>query len=140
MAVAMARGIQTHKKRCLTIKHFAYNNQEFNRLNNNSIVSERVMREIYLKRFKIAIQEGKPKSLMTSYNLINGAHSSQKRDLVTDVLRSEWGFSGVVMSDWYESKNIPNKVSIHPSQMDLKAGMTYRCGEEKLITKYLKKL
>ena len=125
MAAAMARGVQTHKKRCLTVKHFACNNQEFNRLNNNSILSERVMREIYLKRFKIAIQEGKPKSLMTSYNLINGAHSSQKRDLVTDVLRSEWGFNGVVMSDWYESKNIPNKVSIHPSQMashNIKAG------------------
>ena len=125
MAAAMARGVQTHKKRCLTVKHFACNNQEFNRLNNNSILSERVMREIYLKGFKIAIQEGKPKALMTSYNLINGVHSSQKRDLVTDVLRSEWGFNGVVMSDWYESKNIPNKVSIHPSQMashNIKAG------------------
>ena len=117
MAAAISRGVQTHKNRCVTIKHFACNNQEFNRLNNNSILSERVLREIYLKGFKIAIQEGKAKALMTSYNLINGEHSSQRRDLVTDVLRSEWGYDGLVMSDWYVSKNIPNKVSIHPSQM-----------------------
>ena len=117
MAAALARGVQTHKNKCVTIKHFCCNNQEFNRLNNNSILSERALREIYMKGFKIAIQEGKAKALMTSYNLINGEHASQRRDLITDVIRSEWGFSGLVMSDWYVSKNIPNKTSIHPSQM-----------------------
>ena len=125
MAAALSRGIQTHKNRGVTIKHFACNNQEFNRLNNNSVVSERVLREIYMKGFKIAIDEGKPKALMTSYNLINGFHSSQRRDLVTDVLRSEFGFEGLIMSDWYVSENIPNKLSIYPSQMashNIKAG------------------
>ena len=117
MAAALARGVQSHKNRCVTIKHFYCNNQEFNRLNNNSILSERALREIYMKGFKIAIQEGKAKALMTSYNLINGEHASQRRDLITDVIRSEWGFNGLVMSDWYVSKNVPNKMSIHPSQM-----------------------
>jgi len=125
MAAAMCRGVQSHKNRGVTIKHFACNNQELNRLNNSSILSERVMREIYLKGFKIAIEEGKPIALMTSYNLINGVHSSQRRDLVTDVLRSEWGYDGLVMSDWYVSENVPNKVSIHPAQTasyNIKAG------------------
>ena len=125
MAAALSRGVQSHKNRAVTIKHFACNNQEFNRLNNNSILSERVLREIYLKGFKIAIDEGKSKCIMTSYNLINGIHSSQRRDLVTDVIRSEWGFDGLVMSDWYVSENIPNKLSVYPSQManhNIKAG------------------
>ena len=125
MAAAITRGVQSHKNRATTIKHFAYNNQELNRLNNNSILSERALREIYLKGFKIAIEEGKPIALMTSYNLINGVHSSQRRDLVTDVLRSEWGFEGLVMSDWYVSENVPNKASIHPAQTasyNIKAG------------------
>ena len=125
MAAAITRGVQSHKNRAITIKHFACNNQELNRLNNNSILSERALREIYLKGFKIAIEEGKPIALMTSYNLINGVHSSQRRDLVTDVLRSEWGFEGLVMSDWYVSENVPNKASIHPAQTasyNIKAG------------------
>ena len=125
MAAAITRGVQSHKNRAITIKHFACNNQELNRLNNNSILSERALREIYLKGFKIAIEEGKPIALMTSYNLINGVHSSQRRDLVTDVLRIEWGFEGLVMSDWYVSENVPNKASIHPAQTasyNIKAG------------------
>ena len=125
MAAAISRGVQSHKNRAVTIKHFACNNQEFNRLNNNSVLSERVLREIYLKGFKIAIEEGKSKCLMTSYNLINGEHSSQRRDLVTDVLRCEWGYEGLVMSDWYISENVPNKLSVHPAQManyNIKAG------------------
>ena len=145
MAAAITRGIQSHKNRSTTIKHFACNNQELNRLNNNSILSERVMREIYLKGFKIAIKEGKPHALMTSYNLINGLHSSQRRDLVVDVLRSEWGFEGLVMSDWYESENIPNKVSIHPPQMashNIKAGndlqMWGRTKDYEVVMKALK--
>ena len=125
MAAALARGVQSHKNRCVTFKHFCANNQEFNRMNNNSILSERVLREIYLKGFKIAVQEGNAKAIMTSYNLVNGEHASQRRDLITDVIRSEWGFNGLVMSDWFVSNNIPNKTSIHPPQRadkNIKAG------------------
>ena len=125
MAAALSRGVQTHKNRAVTIKHFTCNNQELNRKNSNSILSERVLREIYLKGFQIAIKEGKPHCLMTSYNLVNGEHASQRRDLIIDVLRCEWGFDGLIMSDWYESEDIPNKVSYYPSQMasfNIKAG------------------
>ena len=90
MASAITRGVQMHPNRGTTIKHFACNGQEWNRFNSNSIVSERALREIYLKGFKIAIDNSLPHSLMTSYNLINGVHSSERRDLVVDVIRSEW--------------------------------------------------
>ena len=117
MAAAITRGVQSHKNRAATIKHFACNNQELNRKNNNSILSERAMRELYFKGFQIAIREGEPIALMTSYNLINGVHASQRRDLIVDVIRSEWGFEGLIMSDWYESEFNPNRISIHPPQM-----------------------
>ena len=117
MAAAIIRGIQSHKNRAATIKHFVCNNQELNRLNNNSIVDERTLREIYMRGFKIAIEEGKPHCLMTSYNLLNGVHTSERKDLVVDVIRCEWGFDGLIMSDWYDSGVIPNEVSFHPPQM-----------------------
>ena len=116
MAAAITRGVQSHKNRATTIKHLACNNQEMNRFNSNSIVSERALREIYLKGFKISINEGNPITLMTSYNLINGKHSSERRDLILDVLRVEWGFNGLVMSDWYSSNKIKIGLSNHPCQ------------------------
>ena len=116
MAAAITRGVQKHKNRATTIKHLACNNQEMNRFNSNSIVSERALREIYLKGFKIAINEGNPITLMTSYNLINWKHSSERRDLIIDVLRIEWGFNGLVMSDWYTSNKVKLGVSNHPCQ------------------------
>ena len=99
-AAAITRGVQKHSSCAATIKHFAANNQETNRYNNNSAVSERAMREIYLRGFEIAVKEGRPHTLMTSYNLLNGTHTSERRDLIEDVLRCEFGFDGVVMSDW----------------------------------------
>ena len=117
MAAAMVKGVQYHKNRACTVKHFCCNNQEFNRFNNNSILSERTLREIYLRGFQIAVQEGKPHCLMTSYNLVNGFHASQRRDIIIDVLRCEWGFDGLVMSDWYESEKFQNKVAYHAAQM-----------------------
>ena len=125
MAAAITRGVQSHKNRGVAIKHFACNNQETNRLNNNSILTERTLREIYLKGFQIAIKEGVPKSLMTSYNLINGIHSSARRDLIIDVLRCEFQFNGLIMSDWYGTSIYNLKISNYPDQIcsdNIKAG------------------
>ena len=116
MAASITRGIQKHKNRATTIKHYACNGQEMNRFGSNSILSERALREIYIKGFKIAIEEGKPHTLMTSYNLINGVHSSARRDLIIDVLRIEWGYNGLVMSDWYTSNEVKIGLSNHPMQ------------------------
>ena len=99
-AAAIIRGVQKHPGCAATVKHFAANNQETNRYSSNSQVSERAMREIYLRGFEIAVREGSPHALMTSYNLINGVHSSERRDLLQDILRAEFGFRGVVMTDW----------------------------------------
>lgn len=86
-----------------TAKHFAVNSQELNRNNENEIVSERALREIYLKGFEIAVKHGKLFSIMTSYNLINGVSAASNYDLTTTVLRDEWGYKGMVMSDWWAS-------------------------------------
>ena len=99
-AAALTQGVQAHPGRGTTVKHFAANNQEYNRYGNNSHVSERALREIYLKGFGIAVRESQPKALMTSYNLINGDHTAQRRDLIDDILRREFGFEGIVMTDW----------------------------------------
>ena len=98
-AAAIARGIQKHGVG-VTIKHFAGNNQETLRTNSNDIVSQRALREIYLKGFEIAVKEGKPYSIMTSYNDINGMPSANNYDLCTAICREEWGFDGFIMTDW----------------------------------------
>jgi beta-glucosidase len=83
-----------------SIKHFALNNQEYKRMNGNSIVDEKTMREIYLAGFEKAIQKGKPSTVMCSYNKINGVHASDNQYLLKKILRDEWGFEGAVISDW----------------------------------------
>ena len=100
MAAAMTRGVQAHKGCGTTIKHYAANNKEYNRYRNNSIVSERAMREIYLKGFGICVREAQPKAVMTSYNLLNGTHTAESRGLIMDILRAEFGYEGIVMTDW----------------------------------------
>ncbi|MBQ3291296.1 MAG: glycoside hydrolase family 3 C-terminal domain-containing protein [Mogibacterium sp.] len=100
IAAAVTRGVQKHPGCGVTLKHFAANNQETNRYANNSVISERALREIYLKGFGIAIRESDPMALMTSYNLLNGEHTSESYALTTDVLRREFGFDGLVMTDW----------------------------------------
>ena len=100
IAAAMTRGVQAHKGCGTTIKHYAANNKEYNRNRNNSIVSERAMREIYLKGFCICVRESQPKAVMTSYNLLNGTHTAENRGLIEDILRAEYGYQGIVMTDW----------------------------------------
>lgn len=100
MSAALTIGVQKHKNCGTTIKHFCANNQETNRYTNNSQVSERAMREIYLRGFEICVKESHPHALMTSYNLLNGVHTSERRDICVDILRAEWGYEGLVMTDW----------------------------------------
>lgn len=100
MAAAVTRGVQKHPGCAVSLKHFACNNQETNRFRSNSLVSQRALRDIYLKGFEIAIHESDPATVMSSYNLLNGEHTSQRSDLLETILRQEWGFQGIVMSDW----------------------------------------
>ena len=116
MASAITKGVQSHINKGTTIKHFAGNNQEFNRFNNNSKMSERALREIYLKAFQIVVEESKPYAIMTSYNLINGIHTSQNPQLLINVLRSEWNYKGLVMTDWSHSFYSEYKTSKYPPQ------------------------
>ncbi|MBO4886453.1 MAG: glycoside hydrolase family 3 C-terminal domain-containing protein [Clostridia bacterium] len=124
MAAAITDGVQSHPGRGVTIKHYACNNQETNRLRNNTIVSERALREIYLRGFRIAVERGDPRAVMTSYNLINGEHTSQREDLIETVLRGEWGFDGLVMSDWVVSAmaGAPHKYPAACASGSIKAG------------------
>ena len=103
IAAAIVRGVQSVPGKYATVKHFACNNCEDNRNHSDSCLSERALREIYLRGFEICVKEGSPLALMTSYNLINGVYTPNSPDLCTAVLRCEWGFEGLVMTDWYST-------------------------------------
>lgn len=108
LAAALTRGVQKEPGFYVTVKHFACNNQEDNRSKVSSELTERTLRELYLPAFEIAVREGGAKGVMTSYNQVNGVYTPNSYDLCTKVLRQEWGFEGVVMTDWYATLSARN--------------------------------
>lgn len=109
MAAAVTRGVQSHPGLGVTIKHFCCNNQEDKRETVSENVPERALREIYLRGFEIAVRKSQPWAVMTSYNLVNGVHTFASYDLCTKALRNEWGYQGLVMTDWTASEKNPGE-------------------------------
>jgi beta-glucosidase len=135
-AAALTRGVQKHKGRYVTLKHYACNNQETSRNKTSANLSERALREIYLKGYEIAVKESSPGGVMTSYNKVNGVYASNSHDLCTKALRCEWGFGGLVMSDWFS-----NGKGLADAGLAVKAGndllMPGTGGNKKVIAKAL---
>lgn len=122
MASAVVKGLQS-KGVSACPKHFACNNQETKRKKNDSRVSERALREIYLKGFEICVKTADPKMIMTSYNKINGVYSCYNFDLCTEVLRNEWGFTGAVTTDWWNvPENDPDNARVRNNAYRVRAG------------------
>lgn len=110
MAASVTDGVQSRRGCGVTIKHFACNNQEDNRMGVDARISERALREIYLRGFEIAVKNSMPAAMMSAYNLINGVHAASSRDICTTAAREEWGFEGIIMSDW--NTTVPENGSV----------------------------
>ncbi|MBR3036909.1 MAG: glycoside hydrolase family 3 C-terminal domain-containing protein [Lachnospiraceae bacterium] len=113
-AAAIVKGVQQHQNCGATIKHLFANNQELDRYFHNAHISERAIREIYLKGFEICVREADPKAIMTSYNLVNDVHTSEDSELIKGVVYSEWGYRGIVMTDWVVGHELMYPHHKHP--------------------------
>ena len=111
LAAAFIRGVQEHGVSACA-KHFAANSQEDHRMASDSVLDERTLRELYLTNFEIAVREGRPGAVMTSYNLVNGVYANENAHLVSEVLRGEWGYDGAVITDWGGSNDYTEGVRV----------------------------
>lgn len=126
MAAAIVRGVQKHPGKGMSVKHFAANNCELERNQSSSNLTERTLREIYLRGFEIAVKESNPMTVMAAYNKINGVYCTNNYDLLVKVLRNEWGYEGAVISDWDSMKCVPGE-SVRPLSGDVQKAAAAQC-------------
>ena len=129
MAVSLIDGVQSQGVGT-SIKHFAANSQEHRRMSSDSVIDERTLREIYFPAFEQAVKRAKPWTVMCSYNKLNGTHASQNRELLTGVLREDWGFDGLVMSDWGA---VSDRVAGVPAGLDLEMPSSGGCNDRRVM-------